>query len=304
MTGVDMTESLKKFTRRDFIRTTGAAALGVAVGLPALAQETPEEIVKSKVVLIRHPDVVGPERSTNGEIIKKMLDDAVTTLFGDDDPVACWKQIISPRDVVGIKTNVWRYIHTPAELEQAIKARVMDAGVPEKNIDIDDHGVLDNPVFQEATALINTRPMRTHAWAGVGSLIKNYIMFVPYPQNYHPNACAYLGAVWTVPPTKDKTRLNILVMLTPQFHTAGPHHFDNEYVWNYGGLIVSTDPVAADTIGLKIIQAKRQAYFGDTSEIKPSAHHIAFADTKYHLGTSDINKIDLIRLGWDKDILI
>jgi hypothetical protein len=164
--------------------------------------------------------------------------------------------------------------------------------------------VIGDPIFEEATALINTRPMRTHAWSGVGSLIKNYIMFVPYPQNYHGNSCAYLGAVWTVPLTKNKTRLNILVMLTPQFNTAGPHHFDSEFTWNYGGLLVSTDPVAADTLGLKILQAKRQLYYGEDNPIKPAAHHIAFADTKYNLGTSDMNKIDLIRLGWEEDVLI
>lgn len=299
-----MSDDSRFFTRRDFIKTTGVVALGAAAGLPALAQESVEPAAKSKVVLIRHPEVVGADGKVNGEIINQMLDQAVTTLFGNDDPAACWKQIIKPTDTVGIKTNMWRYLATPPELEQALKARVMLAGVPENRISIDDRGVLDNPIFKEATALINTRPMRTHAWSGVGSLIKNYIMFVPYPQNYHDNSCAHLGAVWTVPMSKDKTRLNVLVMLTPQFNTAGPHHFDKTYIWNYGGLIVSADPVAADTIGLQIIQAKRQAFYGEDNPIKPSAHHIAFADTKYNLGTSDLNKIDLIRLGWDKDILI
>jgi hypothetical protein len=299
-----MTEEGRRLTRRDFIKTSGTVALGAAMGLPALAQEITEEAVKSRVALIRHPEVVGKDGEINGEIIRQMMDQAMTTLFGKDDVTACWKDILGPKDIVGIKTNVWRYLRTPIELENAVAERAMEVGISENNIDVDDRGVLQNHLFEQATSLINMRPMRTHAWSGVGSLIKNYIMFVPYPQNYHGNSCAYLGAVWTVPLTKDKTRLNVLVMLTPQFNTAGPHHFDKEFTWNYGGLLVSTDPVAADTVGLKIIQAKRQAYFGDDSEIKPSAHHIAFADTKYNLGTSDMNKIDLIKLGWDEDILI
>ncbi len=299
-----MSEDNKHFTRRDFIKTTGAVAIGVGLGLPALAEETTEAVTKSKVVLIRHPEVVGAKNKINGEIIQGMMDEAMTKLFAKDDPVACWKEIIKPDDVVGIKSNVWKFLRTPPELEQSLKGGIMAAGVPEKNIDIEDRHVLENPIFQKATALINTRPMRTHAWSGVGSLIKNHIMFVPFPQNYHGNSCAYLGAVWTVPACKDKTRLNVLVMLTPQFNTAGPHHYDAKYTWTYGGLIVSTDPVAADTIGLKILQAKRQAYFGEDKPIKPSAHHIAIADTKYHLGTSDLNKIDLIRLGWEDDSLI
>jgi hypothetical protein len=299
-----MLDDNSKLTRRDFIKTTGTVALGAAVGLPAMAQETTEEVVKSKVVLVRNPDAVGKEGKLNGEILHQMMDEAVTTLFGNEDPIACWKQIIKPEDIVGIKSNVWRYLPTPADLEQYLKKRVMDAGVPDKNIDIDDRGVLDKPIFKEATALLNIRPMRTHAWSGVGSLIKNYIMFVPYPQNYHGNSCAYLGAVWTIPATVGRTRLNVLVMLTPQFHTAGPHHYDDVYTWTYGGLLVSTDPVAADTIGLKILQAQRKLYFGEDKPLKPVAHHIAFADTKYNLGTSDMNKIDLIRLGWDEGILI
>lgn len=299
-----MTESSKTFTRRDFLKTTGCAAIGVAVGLPALAQETAETAAASKAVLVRHPDVINAAGAVDADIIAKMLDDAVTTLFGKDDPVACWKEIIRPDDIVGIKTNVWPYLRTPPELERAIAKRVTEAGVPGKNISIDDRGVLSNPLFKNSTALINSRPMRTHAWSGVGSLIKNYIMFVPYPQNYHGNSCANLGAIWTLPICKDKTRLNILVMLTPLFYGVGAHHFDTTYVWGYKGLIVSTDPVAADTVGLRIFQAKRAAYFGEDKPIKPSAHHIAIAGSKYNLGTGDLNKIELIKLGWQEDILI
>jgi len=299
-----MTDESRKLTRRDFIKTTGVVALGAAIGLPALAEQTGENTAKSKVILIRHPDAVGPDGKINGPIIQQMLDDAVMALFGKDDPAACWKEIIKPSDIVGIKTNIWRYLPTPRELEEAIKRRVMEAGVPAEKIGIDDQGILDNPIFQKATALINTRPMRAHAWSGVGSLIKNYIMFVPNPDGYHGNSCANLGSIWTLPLVKGKTRLNVLVMLTPQFHSAGPHHFDASYVWPYKGLVVSTDPVAADTIGLRIFQVKRQEYFGEDRPIKPVAHHIAFADTRYKLGASDLGRIDLIKLGWKENILI
>ncbi|UCD94351.1 MAG: hypothetical protein JSU69_11415, partial [Candidatus Zixiibacteriota bacterium] len=89
-----------------------------------------------------------------------------------------------------------------------------------------------------------------------------------------------------------------------QFYSVGPHHFDTTYVWSYNGLLVGTDPVALDSIGLSIFQAKRRVFFGKEKPIKPSAHHIAFADKKYGLGTSDPEKIELIRLGWKDDILI
>jgi hypothetical protein len=79
---------------------------------------------------------------------------------------------------------------------------------------VDDRGVKRNPIFQQATALINTRPMRTH---------------------------------------------------------------------------------------LRIIEAKRREYFKEDRPLNPPAKHIAIADTRYHLGTSDPSKIELIKLGWDEN---
>lgn len=237
-------------------------------------------------------------------LVEQMLDEAVVALFGREKPLDNWKEILNPNDVLGIKSNVWRYLPTPPEIESTLQKRAMEVGIPAGKIAVSDRDVLNIEVFQKATALINTRPMRTHAWSGVGSLIKNYITFAPDPPAYHDDACASLAKLWELPIAKGKTRLNVLVMLTPQFHNVGPHHFDPSYVWNYNGLIVSTDPVAADSIGLQIIQQKRKLVFGEKRPLQPTAHHIALADREYGLGQSRDENINLIRIGWDKDILI
>ncbi len=169
---------------------------------------------------------------------------------------------------------------------------------------VDDRGVLSNPVFQRATAFINTRPLRTHNWSGLGTCLKNLIMFVPRPPEYHADSCAPLGALWKLPELEGKVKLNILVMLTPQFHGVGPHSFSKEYIWPYRGLIVGVDPVAVDATGARILQAKRDLYFGEPSPISPPAHHIEIAGSRYGLGVSDPASIDLVRLGWDDDALI
>jgi TAT (twin-arginine translocation) pathway signal sequence/Domain of unknown function (DUF362) len=294
----------KEITRRDFIKFAGAATAGLALGIPSLAEITAENETLSRVILIRNQNVVTPDGTINADLLGAMLDEAVTTFFGDKEPLASWRRIIKPEDFVGIKTNNWKNLPTPPQLESAIKNRVLECGVPSENIAISDREILELPVFKKATALINTRPMRAHAWAGVGSLIKNYIMFVPDPWSYHDNSCENIGSIWLMPHVKGRTRLNILVMLTPQFHILGPHHFDRKYVWNYGGLLVGTDPVAVDSVGLKIIQAKRKLFFGEDQGLKPPAHHIAFADKKFRLGQSDYSKIELIKLGWKDNILI
>lgn len=299
-----MSESQNLITRRDFIRGTACVTLALAMGINCEGQEKIKPVKKTRVVLVRDVGVFDEKGNINAKVIQQMLDDAVTALFDKKDPVEVWKTIVKPKDVVGIKSNVWGPLPTPTELEQALKQRVMDAGVAEKNISIDDRGVLRDKVFQKATVLINARPLRTHHWSGVGGCLKNYVMFVPKPYEYHGNTCADLAAIWKLPIVKDKTRLNVLVMLTPLFHGVGRHHFDQKYTWSYKGLLVGTDPVALDAVGLHIFRAQRLAYFGEERPMKPPPHHIAFADTKHHLGTSDLEKIELVKLGWKEGILI
>ncbi len=292
------------YTRRDFIKGASCAALGLAMGVSADSKDLVKAPTGTKVILIRDKAAVGPNGKCNVEIIQKMIDRAVNTLFDVDSPVKAWSTMFKPDDIVGVKTNVWGPLPTPPEVEQSIKRGILSAGVKEKNIGIDDRGVLGNGIFKKATALVNVRPMRTHHWAGVGGLLKNHIMFCPAPWDYHDNSCADLAAVWNLSIIRDKTRLNILVMMTPLFHGIGAHHFDKEFTWKYNGLLVGTDPVAIDAVGLQILKAKRLAYFGEERPMKPSPHHIAFADTKHNLGVADMNKINLIKLGWDEDILI
>ena len=129
-------------------------------------------------------------------------------------------------------------------------------------------------------------------------------MFSPNPPDYHANSCANLGTLWDLPIVRGKTRLNILVLLTPLFYGVGPHHFDSTYIWSYKGLLVGTDPVALDSVGVHLFQNKRREFFGKNKPIKPSAHHIAFADKKYNLGNSDLNDIEIVKLGWQDNILI
>jgi hypothetical protein len=294
----------KVITRRDFIRVGSCLTMGSLMGLPLIGSVSAKKSEKSRVVLIRDKNVLDSQGQLSENVLQNMLDQAVTALMDTPDPVAAWKQLVTPDDIVGIKTNVWHYLPTPEPLEVAIWTRLLDAGVKKENISASDRGVREDSVFKRSTALINVRPMRTHHWSGLGTLLKNYIMFVPHPWMYHGNSCEKLGAIWQLPHVAGKTRLNILVMLTPLFHGVGPHHFSSRHVWPYSGLIVSRDPVAADATGARIIQAKRNTFFGTEKPISPPALHIGAASTRFGLGNSRPEQIQLIRLGWEEDILI
>ena len=292
----------KIITRRNFLRVTAGTAMAATLGSGILGEARAEPT--AKVVLIRNAGVLGPQDKVQEEILKSMLDEAVKSLLGTDKAMEAWKKLFKSSDIVGIKSNEWQKLPTPKELEAAIKRRLLDVGVAEKNIDIDDRGVLNNPIFLNATALVNVRPLRTHHWAGVGTCLKNYIQFVPNRPDYHEEGCSPLGKIWTYPIVKGKTRLNILSVLTPQFYGRGANFFDKRYVWPYRGLILGTDPVAVDAIGAHLLQAKRIASFGEDKALDVPPIHIMVADKKYHLGVSDLSRIQLIKLGWMEEVLI
>ena len=129
-------------------------------------------------------------------------------------------------------------------------------------------------------------------------------MFVEKPSDYHGDTCADLAKLWKLPHLEGKTRLNILVMFTPLFHSMGPHAFNPQYTWAYRGLLVGIDPVAVDATGLRILLAQRQEYFQEDRPLNPPAKHIYLADTRHHLGNADPAKIELIKLGWLEGALI
>ncbi len=293
-----MKEKTGRITRRTFVGTAaGAAAASLVGGSRVVGGGESAGAPSSRVVLIRRREVLAEDGSVEPEVLHRMLNEGVAALMQSESPRAGWKQLVCPDDVVGIKSNVWTKLATPPALERAIRKEVEAVGVAAGDVAVDDRGVRSNPVFQRATALINVRPMRTHHWSGLGTCIKNVIMFVDQPSEYHGDACASLGALWQLPQIAGKVRLNILVMLTPQFHGVGPHSFSKRFVWPFCGLILGTEPASVDATGARIIQAQRNLFFGEERPISPPPHHIEIAGSRYGLGATDPDNIELIRLG-------
>ncbi|UCD70694.1 MAG: DUF362 domain-containing protein [Syntrophobacterales bacterium] len=297
-----MKEEKQIFTRRDFLRRTAYTAAATVLGTQMIAEGEPAHQKRSRVVLVRHPDALDKDHNPNAKVIQHMLDEGVKTLFGTEDTIEAWRNLIEPNDLIGIKSNVWAYLPTPKEVEEAIWRRIIDSGLPENRILMDDRGARTS--LARCTRLINVRPLRTHYWSGIGGCLKNYIMFVRLPFRYHPNACANLGHIWTLPIVKDKTRLNVLVVLRPLFHGRGPHHYNPNYVWDYKGILVSSDPVAVDAVGVRLLSAKRRDHFGEDTPFPKLTHHVTYADIRHNIGVSDPKRIDLIKVGWTEGILI
>jgi len=114
----------KIITRRDFIKVAamtpfaGAWACSVKTAERKESAGKLEEAGKVKVVLIRDENALLSFKKPNPDVIQRMLDEAVATLFGESHAAAAWKRIITPSDIVGIKSNVWRPIPTTREVEK------------------------------------------------------------------------------------------------------------------------------------------------------------------------------------------
>ena len=120
--------------RREFLRTFAAGAL-LAGGTSGLSRRffTHE---KSKVVLARDPLLRGSGSSVDSARLLKMLDRAMQALHASDSPLAAWKKVVQPGEVVGIKVNglAGRGISTNVLLVEVICERLQEAGIPERNI--------------------------------------------------------------------------------------------------------------------------------------------------------------------------
>lgn len=294
-------------TRRGFLQQAALATTAATVGPRILQASEPAPVPKpdkdsrAKVVLVRHQDVLDAKGAVNATIAAKMLDDAMCALFGTRTPEEAWKLCFGPQDKAGIKTNVYAYLRTPTVLEDLLKRRMVGTGLKADQIPVTDREA--RTLLADRTALLNVRPVRNHHWSGIGGCLKNHIMFVENPAFYHPDSCVDLGAVWNLPIVKGKTRLNILLALNPLFYGRGPHNFDPRHQWTYGGILVSKDPVALDTLGAELLRLKRIDHFGEDRPVTPTKH-IQAAETKHGLGVSDLRRIDLVKLGWKDDILI
>ncbi|MBM4047165.1 MAG: DUF362 domain-containing protein [Planctomycetes bacterium] len=302
-----MEATKSEVTRRDFFTGAAYGTLGLALGLKGLprragaAEPFAAEKPVSTVVLVRNEAAVGPDHQINAKVVAEMLDAAVTAFSGEADALKAWKRYFRPDDTVGIKFTRcgWMTVPTEPEVTEAIAARLRDAGVPAARIHVKDYGM----PLKECTALVNVPSIKAHTLTGIAVSVKNYICFASGKlERYHGDGSAKLGETWLLPDVKGKTRLVIVDALRPYFG-PGPQ-LNPLHRWDYKGLLVGTDPVAVDTVCLRLCQVKRNLFKGEEWPLSPPAKSIAAADTEYHLGTSDPTKIKLVKLGWSDGVLI
>jgi len=248
----------KGLTRRDFIRGTVGATLAVSVLRVPWAKGSEKAVGPSLVTVVRDKNVMDAGFKVDANIMQSMLDRTVLQVTGKKKIREAWADLVKPDDIVGLVPTPFLN-PTHDELVDVVKVSLMkEVGIPEKNI-IMAQGGKRKP--GKCTALISMPALKGHWLTGIGTVIKNYIMYSGRPSNYHQENSAKLGEIWLIPEVKSKTRLVIVDAIHP-LCDKGPQS-DPRYKWAYNGLIAGTDPVAVETVCLKILTEKRHALRGE-----------------------------------------
>ena len=294
-----MENKQKGLTRRDFIRGTVGATLAVSVLRVPWAKGSEKAIGPSLVTVVRDKNVMDAGLKVNSNILQSMLDRTVLQVTGKRKIREAWADLVKPDDIVGLVPTP-HLNPTHEELVDVVKASLMkEVGIPEKNI-IMAQGGKRRP--GKCTALISMPALKGHWLTGIGTVIKNYIMYSGRPSSYHEEKSAKLGEIWLIPEVKGKTRLVLVDAIHP-LCDKGPQS-DPRYKWAYNGLIAGTDPVAVETVCLKILTEKRHALRGEPWPISPPPICVEAADKVYGLGTSKMEEIKIAHFGWEGDLLL
>ncbi len=320
-------------SRREFLASlagagvTGAAAaraLAAAAAEPgadAPPPEAPPPPEKSRVVVVTHPEVIIRDYRANLPIVRAMLDRAVAELTGRRTEAEAWADVAREGDFVAVKYNGMHAptLHSHAEINSVLMERLTQtAGVdPERFLAVDrrlpePYDELSDPFAlpsrnlttrlrrlytETATAVVNVSVLKTHFGEGLSAALKNHLGSVNNPAAYHgwepdrmPRSLPELNAL---PPLRTKTRLVVVDAIRPLY--AGGPFDDPAYRWDFRGLIVARDPVAADAVGLRILEARRAEARGRAWPM-PAARAMVRWGQEIGLGNADPGGIDRVEV--------
>jgi len=250
------------------------------------------------VTIVRDKNARDSSKNVDTTILNKMLEQTLIKFTGQKNTQDAWLSLVKPDDVIGLVPTP-HLNPTHDEVVDAVKRSLVNAGIPQERI-MPAQGGPRKP--KDCTALIALPALKAHWLTGIGTVIKNYILYSGHPSRYHQSDSSKLGEIWHLPFVKGKTRLVLVDALYP-LCDKGPQP-DPRYKWAYNGLIAGTDPVAVDTVCLRIIEEKRRALRGEPWPLSPPPICVEAADKVYGLGTSRMEEIRIERYGWEQDILV
>jgi hypothetical protein len=304
-----------------------SAMSGAASAAPAAAALPPLPVAaalpRSRVVVITQAEkeLFLKGYAVNPPVIRQMLDRALVELFGSRTEAEAWRQVGHEDDLVAVKHNSIGKpgLESHAEINDVVAAQlaaqakvnaqrivVVDRTLPAPYNEFSDPFTLPSRKLEtrlrrlytdHATAIVNVSILKSHFSTGLSAALKNHLGSINNPASYHgweadrmPLSIPELNAL---PPIRTKTRLAIIDAIRPLF--AGGPSDAPEYRWNFGGLIVSRDPVAASATGLRILEKRRAEFQKKEWPLEAARLMMAHAQ-KIGLGNADADRIDLVEV--------
>jgi hypothetical protein len=271
-------------TGHSFAGEIGSAATLPAVGSrPSSPQIDPS--VKSIVADVRAREVVA-DTVIHETLLLEMIEEAVRLATGTSSAGEAWNKLIKPDDVVGIKFNQIGaetirttgpftgrlveslklagfapdriiLIEVPTRLTQELKTRPCPLGFSGGKVSFGSGEDELAAVLEEVTVLVNVPFLKTHNIAQMTGCLKNLShALVRRPKLCHDHGCTpFVGDILALPQIRPKMRIHIVNALRAVFE-GGPLP-SADALWTHSGILVSTDPVAADQIAIEILNAER-----------------------------------------------
>jgi hypothetical protein len=281
-----------------------------------------DPLAKSVVAHVQRKEVIDGARVHEG-LMGEMFDDGLRLITGERVAADAWHKLLKPDDIIGIKFNHVgcdelgttipfatrlvaalqkagfpperiMLIEAPARLTRNLKTRPAVLGFSGGPVSFGSGEEELSAVLQEVTAIINVPFLKTHNIAGMTGCLKNLShALIRSPGKYHANACApFVGDIVALPAIRAKLRLHLVNALRVVYR-GGPA-VETEAVWTHAGLLMSTDPVAADAVGIDLLNEQRARM--KLPAIGNEEAHIAHvhAAAQRGLGTDDQDYIRLL----------
>lgn len=208
----------------------------------------------------------------------------------------------------GIKPgNIFIWERTGRELERAgfqisrkgvnvFGTDVMSDGGYSERIEISRSvGTCFSRIMESVDALISVPVLKDHDIAGVSIGLKNFYGAIYNPNKFHANNCnPYVADLCAHPLIRKKLRLTVCDASRVQVNN-GPAFFPR-YALEYGGILLSTDPVALDYTGWKIIERERRDLKLKPLKASGREPRYLFSAMKLKLGQARESHIRLIEI--------
>jgi len=279
----------------------------------------------------RREAIVTPAGAADAALLAGALGAAVAGAGGEATAVAAMRRLFRPTDVVGIKVNciAGKGLSPRPELVDRLVRWLQEAGVPARGILVWDRtdreltgagfkvsrakgdvricGTNDDwdwkprewgpnassfarVLVEELTALINVGVLKDHGLAGTSVGMKNWYGVIHNPNKCHDNGCSpYVAHLAAYPLIREKLRLTVIDALTAQCH-GGPGR-SPRWAWPYGGVLASTEPVAIDAVGTRIIEDRRREVGLDSLAKEERFPRWLAEAAKLGVGESDLGRI-------------